>query len=417
MYASRPSTALARLAAARYAGGAVRPGGEALQLGQLDDVRAVEADAVLAALLRPVERRVGEADQLVAADPVRREGGDPRADRDRADVLELHPRDAVDDRVAGCESGLLAVAGQEDGELVAAETERLTALAEAARHLRQHAVARGVAEAVVDPLEVVDVDQADRHGHVLLLGLDQGLLEPLVEVAVVAEAGERVGEGEPHRLQRAEGRALVQGDREQRADERDREHGLALPEHDEDQRRRAHQRERHAHRAQRGVDRVPEGPVRARADGGRRKQDVREEERDGTGGDADDEREVARLRDHVHRDRAGERRERERGHVVGHPDARPVLQDHRDRGGNRDDEHPRRPAEQVDRGDAEHEHQRDARRVDPVQGHREALCDGRGCEEHDEADQLRRRVRLVRVRESRRADNSQAPDGHGGDNC
>ena len=55
------------------AGGTVRPCGEALQLGQLDDVRPVEADAVLAALLRPVERRVGEADQLVAADPVRRD--------------------------------------------------------------------------------------------------------------------------------------------------------------------------------------------------------------------------------------------------------------------------------------------------------------------------------------------------------
>ena len=107
-----------------------------------------------------------------------------------------------------------------------------------------------------------------------------------MEVAVVAEAGERVGEGEPHRLQRAEGRALVERDREQRADERDREHGRALPEHDEDQRRRAHQRERHDRRAQRrrrpsartaASELAQTAAVVSRMFG--------EEERDGTGGD------------------------------------------------------------------------------------------------------------------------------------
>ena len=50
---------------ARRAVGAAR---EPLQLRELDHVRAVGAHAVLAVLLRPVERAVGKPDQLVAAD-------------------------------------------------------------------------------------------------------------------------------------------------------------------------------------------------------------------------------------------------------------------------------------------------------------------------------------------------------------
>ena len=64
-------------AVARGLVGAAR---EPLQLGELDDVGPVAADLVLAVLLRPVERAVGEPDQLVAADALRRERGDARAD-------------------------------------------------------------------------------------------------------------------------------------------------------------------------------------------------------------------------------------------------------------------------------------------------------------------------------------------------
>jgi hypothetical protein len=46
-----------------------------------------------------------------------------------------------------------------------------------------------MAVAVVDVLEVVDVDEAERERVALLLGLRQLALEPLVEVAVGAEAG------------------------------------------------------------------------------------------------------------------------------------------------------------------------------------------------------------------------------------
>ena len=49
---------------------AVRPGRQPPQLGDLDDVRPVDAHLVLAVLLRPVERAVRAADELVAAELV-----------------------------------------------------------------------------------------------------------------------------------------------------------------------------------------------------------------------------------------------------------------------------------------------------------------------------------------------------------
>ena len=93
-----------------------------------------------------------------------------------------------------------------------------------------------MAEAVVDPLEVVDVEEAERDERVGLVGERQLALEPLVEVAVVAEAGQRIGEREPHRAEGAVRRALVERDRDERAGERGEEERRALPENDEHQR-------------------------------------------------------------------------------------------------------------------------------------------------------------------------------------
>ena len=102
-----------------------------------------------------------------------------------------------------------------------------------------------MAEEVVDALEVVDVDEAEAEGAAVSLRLDQLALEPLVEVAMVAEPGQRIGQCELHRAERTVGRALVERDREQRADEGRREQGRALPEHDEHECRRGHEREDH----------------------------------------------------------------------------------------------------------------------------------------------------------------------------
>ena len=75
-----------------------------------------------------------------------------------------------------------------------------------------------------------------------------------VEVAVVAEPGERIRLGQAHRLQRAVHRALVQRNGDERADEGRGEEGRSLPEDGQHEADRGHDREGH----DRPVDRVAE---------------------------------------------------------------------------------------------------------------------------------------------------------------
>ena len=223
----------------------VGPLGEAAKLGELEQVGAVDAHAVLAVLLGQVEGRVGHAHELGALDAVLRIGRDAGRDRDVSAVLALGVGDALDDRLRDREAFVLVAARQEERELVAAEPERLAALAEARGDLREHAVADRVAEAIVDLLEVVDVEQAEGQRDAALLCLVEVALQPLVEVPVVPEPGQRVGEREAHGLEGAVHRALVEGDRDERAHERDGEERRALPEHREHEADRRHDRERH----------------------------------------------------------------------------------------------------------------------------------------------------------------------------
>ena len=224
--------------------GAVGPGGEPLQLGDLDHVGPVDAHLVLAVLLRPVERAVGAPHELVPAQLFLRHGRNACADRDRAGGLELDRCDPLDDRLGCHPRTFLVAAGEQDRELVSAEPEGLATLAEIRCQLCEHLVAARVAEAVVDPLEVVDVHEAQAERVALRAGVCDLALQPVVEVSVVPEPGQRVGEREPHRSQLAERGALVERNREQRPHERCREERRALPEHDEHQRGGRHQRER-----------------------------------------------------------------------------------------------------------------------------------------------------------------------------
>jgi hypothetical protein len=143
------------------------------------------------------------------------------------------------------------VAWEEERELVPTDAEGLAVLAQAGGHLGEHAVALRMPEAVVELLEIVDVEDADGQRHALLLGLRQVVLEPLVEVPVVAEPGEGVGERESHGGELAEDRALVERDRGERAEERRGEEGRALPQHGEHERERGHDRERDERRRDR----------------------------------------------------------------------------------------------------------------------------------------------------------------------
>ena len=89
--------------------------------------------------------------------------------------------------------------GADDDELVAAVARQEVHLARAVgqdgRHEPQRLVAGGMAEGVVDRLEVVDVDMG--HAEPLADAAVQAelLLEDDVDVAAVEQAGERVGHG------------------------------------------------------------------------------------------------------------------------------------------------------------------------------------------------------------------------------
>ncbi len=368
-----------RCAIARRAVGAFR---ELLQLLELDVRRLVRARTVLAVFLRPVERAVREADQLVAPDALHRIRRDAGADRQLADLLELRGTDALDDRARDRDAVVRVETGEEHRELVAAEPEALAALAQPRRDLAEHAVADRVAVAVVDVLEVVDVHEAERERGAVLLGLRELALQPLVEVAVVAETRERIGEREAHRLQRRERRALIERDREQRADERHRERRRALPEHDEHERRGRHQRERRRRLLRVVPDQLEERLARARREHGADQHEVDdpvvEERADRDPDDQEADRVLGDLLDH---EPAGERRQREHRAVVGDPKRRAMADQMRDgRPAGRDD-HAGLPPEEDDRGDREDEAERDAAGVDALYGHRETLGENHAEEE------------------------------------
>jgi hypothetical protein len=213
-----------------------------------------------------------------------------------------------------------------------------------------------------------------------------------VEVPVVAEPGQRIRQRKPHCPERADDRALVELDREQRADERDRQERRALPEDDQHQRRRGHQRERHDRPAHVRARETEQRPVRADGDDGRDQDQVHAVLCGGGGADA--RQHAARAltvegRGHGSRRR---RREREDGDVVGDPHRRAVLEQLCDQRREEDDQQPRGPAEKHDGGDAEHERQRDAAGVDAFDRDREAVGECRGQKERRQAEERRRLV-------------------------
>src|SRR5262249_48673768 len=79
-------------------------------------VRAVEPDAILAVLLRPVERGVREPDQLVASVTLHGEGGAARADRHIAAVIEIQRADSFDDRIRSRQGRTFVVFNEQEGE-------------------------------------------------------------------------------------------------------------------------------------------------------------------------------------------------------------------------------------------------------------------------------------------------------------
>ena len=173
-----------------------------------------------------------------------REAGDAGTHGDPLDGPHVGLADPVDDRARDLGRRRGVEPRQQHCEFVAPEPKRLAALPQARRHLREDAIPGLMAVPVVDLFEAVDVEQAQRDDSRFGLGFRELALEALLEVAVVPEPRQRVGEGQPHRAERLVGRPLVQRDRDERPGEGREQPRRALPEHDEHQRRRRHQRER-----------------------------------------------------------------------------------------------------------------------------------------------------------------------------
>ena len=161
-----------------------------------------EAVAALAVALGDVHRRVGVADQLVGVGHAVL-GGD--RDAEAAAQRELlvgggqRRADGLHDALGGVGRLLDALdVLQQDGELIAAEARGGVAGADRQRqalgHLAKHVVARGVAERVVDDLEVVEVDEDDPDAARLAAAARDRVADALDEQRAVGQAGDRVVE-------------------------------------------------------------------------------------------------------------------------------------------------------------------------------------------------------------------------------
>ena len=160
--------------------------------------RLVEQDdLVLAAGLGRHHRGLGACDQLARVHRVLRALRDADRGRDLARGAELDRRERVRQAAREVE-GVPGVAGGHDhAELLAAEA--ADDVRSAQRHTQevgevaQNLVADAVPVDVVDALEVVDVEHQDRDRVARTARARQLGAQALVEVAVVVEAGQRVG--------------------------------------------------------------------------------------------------------------------------------------------------------------------------------------------------------------------------------
>jgi hypothetical protein len=175
-----------------------------------------QAVAALAVALGDVHRGVGVADHLVGARVrLRVEHGDAEAAPQRELLVAGAQRHGQGlEHALGGVGGLLAGLDvlEQDRELVAAEAgggvSAANARVEPARHLDQHLVARGVAQGVVDLLEVVEVEEEHGAPATLAARPDDGVAHALGEQRAVGEPGDGVVERLVGEL-RLEGLALA----------------------------------------------------------------------------------------------------------------------------------------------------------------------------------------------------------------
>ena len=397
---------------------------EQVEVADLGRAWPVDARAALAPVLRGVERAVRDADKLAAVEPVVREDGDAGRHGQSFSVLELHRRDAVDDRSRDGQRLALGAPGQEQRKLVAAQPERLAPLPQSRRDLREHVVSDGMTVPVVHAFEIVDVHEAEREPRAALLRPVEVVLEPLVEVTVVPEARQRVGERQAHRAERVVHRALVQRHGDERADERDREERGVGPQLGQDQRDRRHDRERDRRAAQRAPDERGHRLVRRPGDDDADQRDVRDVEGGRAGAHGEEERQDALARLEAERCDTGGRSPGRGG--PDHVDRAVVeelvepapLDELDDDEGDEGDEHRRRPAVDDRRADDEDRGERHAPGRDALEVDRdgEELGEHRPDDEQADAGPVVQRESERRQRRGGRDEHDEPDRRHGHEN-
>ncbi|HEV8572116.1 MAG TPA: hypothetical protein VGR49_03560 [Actinomycetota bacterium] len=159
---------------------------------------AKRADPVLSRRLRVEEGQVGAGDEVAGAGGVGRCHGHPHA-HGEAPLGRKHGRgDGVPEPLRQGQGLIEAGTRKDDRELLAPDAaQHVLGPGGPPGHSSQRLedlVARKVAVDVVHPLEVVDVVDEEPHPGPLPAGPPDLLAEPLVEIAVVVEAGEMVGD-------------------------------------------------------------------------------------------------------------------------------------------------------------------------------------------------------------------------------
>ena len=231
---------------------------------------------------------------------------------------------------------------------------------------------------------------------------------------MVAEARQRVRESEPYRRELAEDRALVEGDRGERPDERRREEGRALPEDREHERQRGHDREGDERRGDGPPQQGEEAVAGPPADDGRDERQVDDVERGRGEGDLDREPGEAVVRHRgAHSSGRGGRQPVHR-RVVEHADGRLASAHLDEELGEEADQDRGRPAVDDPGADDEDRGERGSPDGDVFDRDREGLDERGGEEQRHNARESRGR-RLVRRhrREGQDADERAAEDDRG----
>ena len=153
------------------------------------------------ASLRRVHRGVGLRVELCGPQRELRHRRDAARERERSEVLDAERRlEGLREQASRHDLGAREIGvRQEHGELIAAHAEcpirQPERAGEKPAESTQHPIAAGVAAAIVDCLEFVQVDQEECERHVIAERGGDLALELLMERSMVAEAGQGIPQG------------------------------------------------------------------------------------------------------------------------------------------------------------------------------------------------------------------------------